>query len=104
MGFPGVDRHSEWVIGSIKHRGLGRAHGRGDFRGVHATHANRIAAILSDLDAASAVSDLDLPTYRLHRLKGSLEGLWSIRVSRKWRIVFRFEDGDAHNVDLVDYH
>jgi len=92
------------VIGSIRHRGLKRAHERGDFRGVHTVHAKRIAAILSDLDAARAVSDLDLPTYRLHRLSGSLGGLWSIRVSRNWRIVFRFEDGEAHDVDLVDYH
>ncbi|MYC85653.1 MAG: peptidase [Acidimicrobiia bacterium] len=60
--------------------------------------------ILSDLDVAEKVTDLDLPTYQLHRLKGDLAGFWSVRVSRNWRIVFRFDEGDAYDVNLVDYH
>lgn len=51
-----------------------------------------------------APSDLDLPGYRLHPLKGNLKGMWSVTLSGNWRIVFRFEDGDAFDVDLVDYH
>lgn len=92
------------VIRTISHRGLGRAHERGDFRKVHTTHQVRIATILSDLDVAEKVSDLDLPAYQLHRLKGDLAGFWSVRVSRNWRIVFRFVEGDAYDVNLVDYH
>ena len=42
--------------------------------------------------------------YRLHPLKGDMRGLWSIAVSANWRIVFRFEDGHAYDVDLIDYH
>jgi proteic killer suppression protein len=49
-------------------------------------------------------SDLDLPGYRLHPLKGSLKGYWSVTVSDNWRIVFRFEEGDALDVDFTDYH
>jgi len=45
-----------------------------------------------------------LPGYRLHRLKGEWKGYWSVTISGNWRIVFRFEDGDAFGVDLVDYH
>jgi len=57
------------------------------------------------LDAASEVEYLELlPGWRLHQLKGELKGVWSISVSANWRIVFRFEDGDALDVDLIDYH
>ena len=47
---------------------------------------------------------MDLPGYRLHPLKGRLAGLWSVSISGNWRIVFRFDGNDAHDVDLVDYH
>ena len=42
--------------------------------------------------------------YRLYPLKGDMRGLWSIAVSANWRIVFRFEDGHANDVDLIDDH
>ena len=45
-----------------------------------------------------------LPGFRLHPLKGKLKGRWSVSVSGNWRIVFRFEKGNAYDVDLVDYH
>ncbi|MDE0387070.1 MAG: type II toxin-antitoxin system RelE/ParE family toxin, partial [Rhodospirillales bacterium] len=44
------------------------------------------------------------PGYRLHPLKGDMAGLWSIRVSGNWRVVFGFKDSEAVDVDLVDYH
>ena len=49
-------------------------------------------------------ADLDLPGYRLHALKGDCKGYWSVTISGNWRIIFRFEDGNALDVDLVDYH
>ena len=48
--------------------------------------------------------DLAQPGYRLHPLKGDMAGLWSISVSGNWRVVFRFKDNEAIDVDLVDYH
>ena len=45
-----------------------------------------------------------MPGYRLHQLKGSLQGFWSIRITGNWRIVFRFDGDDVYDVDLVDYH
>ena len=59
---------------------------------------------LADLDDARKPSDLDLPGYRLHPLKGDLREFWSIAISGNWRIIFRFDDGDAYDVHLVDYH
>ena len=49
-------------------------------------------------------SNSTLPGFRLHPLRGDLAGYWSITVRANWRIIFRFEQGDATDVDLVDYH
>ncbi len=57
------------------------------------------------LDAAHALGDLRAPPgNRLEALRGDLKGLHSIRVNEQWRIVFRWSDGDAHDVRIVDYH
>ena len=92
------------VIQTFRHRGLRRGYETGDFSRVQARLAKRVAVALADLDAASKPSDLDMGGYRLHPLKGDMRGLWSIAVSANWRIVFRFEDGHAYDVDLIDYH
>lgn len=47
---------------------------------------------------------MNLPGYRLHRLKGDLKHFWSVSVSGNWRIIFRFESKDTFDVDLIDYH
>ena len=67
-------------------------------------HAEKLRDILSRLDAATAVADLDLPGFRLHPLKGDLNGFWAVTVRTNWRVVFRFADGDATDVDYFDYH
>lgn len=77
---------------------------RGDPSRVRADQADRIALALADLDDARKPSDLDLPGYRLHPLKGDRNGFWSISISGNWRVVFRFDDGDVYDVELVDYH
>ncbi len=76
----------------------------GDPSRVRADQADRIALALADLDDARQPSDLDLPGYRLHPLKGDRSGFWSISISGNWRVVFRFDDGDVYDVELVDYH
>jgi proteic killer suppression protein len=71
---------------------------------VQSVYAPRIVLILDAVDAAEQVNELDLPGFRLHRLKGDKRNLWSVRVSANWRITFEFENGDAHILDLEDYH
>ena len=57
------------------------------------------------LDAAAAVTDMkSSPRNRLEKLKGGREGQWSVRINDQWRICFRWEDGDALEVEIVDYH
>ncbi len=92
------------MIRRFRHRGLKRMYERSDPSRVGSDLADRVALALADIDDARKPSDLDLPGYRLHRLKGGLKGYWSISVSGNWRLIFRFEDGDAYDVDLIDYH
>jgi len=92
------------MIRSFRHRGLKRLYERNDRSRVRADQAGRLAIALADLDDARKPSDLDLPGYRLHPLKGDLKPLWSISISGNWRIVFRFDERDVYDVDLVDYH
>lgn len=55
-------------------------------------------------DDAAAPQDLNLLGYRLHPLKGGLKGFWSVTVRANWRIIFRFEETDVFDVELIDYH
>jgi len=76
----------------------------GSTRGVQAAHANKLRMQLAALDTAKTINDMDIPGYRLHPLKGSRNGIWSIMVNGNWRITFEFTDGNAYIVNYEDYH
>jgi len=92
------------MIRSFKHRGLKRLYQRGDRSGIRPDLVDTAERILTLLDNASTPQALNVPRYRLHRLKGDLKGLWAVTVRANWRIVFRFEGTDAFDVELIDYH
>jgi len=92
------------MIKSFKHKGLEKFFTAGDTSGIQTAHATKIRDRLAFLHSAIAIEDMDIPGYRHHELKGKLKGLWAIDVSKNWRIVFRFEDGDAYVVNYEDYH
>jgi proteic killer suppression protein len=92
------------MIVSFRHRGLERLYERGDRSQVRPDMADKIERILQRLDAIEAVEQMDLPGYRLHSLTGGLKGFWSVSVNGNWRIIFRFDDGDVFDVELIDYH
>jgi proteic killer suppression protein len=71
--------------------------------GVNPEHAGELRDNLATLHAAPAVAHMDMPGFRLHPLKGRLKGFWAVTVRANWRVIFRF-DGDAEDVDYVDYH
>ena len=73
--------------------------------GVPRPLAPRLRRILTALGEVRRPDDLATrPGYRLHPLKGDMAGPWSVGVSGNWRVVFRFRDSEAVDVDLVDYH
>jgi proteic killer suppression protein len=96
----------ERVIETFRHKGLARFFEDDDRRKLPASQIDKIARILARLNEATTVQDMGLPGYRLHPLKGELAGFWSVTVSvsGNWRIIFRFENGSAYDVDLIDYH
>jgi proteic killer suppression protein len=65
----------------------------------------RAAMRLTQLNAATSVEDLRFPpSNRLEALKGDRKGQGSVRVDNQWRLCFSFADGDAFDVEIVDYH
>ncbi len=57
------------------------------------------------LDAATKIEDLAVPPgNRLEKLHGDREGQWSIRINDQWRVCFAWREGDAYDVEIVDYH
>jgi toxin HigB-1 len=77
---------------------------KGTGGGCHRSTWIKANAFWPRLDEATGPGNMDLPGFRLHPLKGDLEGYWSVSVSGNWRVIFRFDGGDACDVDLVDYH
>ena len=92
------------MIRSFRHKGLEVFFVTGSKRGILPEHAEKIARILDRLDASISPSDMNLPGYRLHELKGQDTGTWSVTVNANWRITFEFKGQNAFLVDYRDYH
>ena len=60
--------------------------------------------VLTALDQANVIEDMNRPSFRLHPLKGELKGFWAVTVRANWRIIFKFADETTTDIDLVDYH
>lgn len=92
------------MIQHFRHKGLEQFFTKGNTAGIQPAHASRLRLILSVLNQANEIRDIDLPGLRLHPLKGDRRGSWAVSLSGNWRVVFHFEEGDVLGVDLVDYH
>lgn len=93
-----------YMIVNFRHKGLKVFFQDQDGRKLPADMLGKINDLLSALDAVDKVEEMERPYFRLHALKGSLKGYWSVTVRANWRIIFRFEKGNVYDVDLVDYH
>lgn len=92
------------MIKSFKHKGLEKFYSKGTISGIQAKHAKKLRLQLAALGSSQTIDDLDIPGYRLHSLKGSRAGIWSITVSANWRLTFEFSEGNVFILDYEDYH
>lgn len=93
------------MIKNFRHKGLKALYEHDDKSGVKQDQVKRLRSLLARLEASRVASDMDLPGLRLHPLQGSHNGFYAVDVSGNWRFIFRFDkDGNATDVDLIDYH
>ncbi len=92
------------MLGSFQSKALRLLWEKNDPSGVNPNALSRIRRILSLLDSAESLRDLDVPGFRFHALKGFAPRRYSLRVTGNWRITFAFENGVAEKVELEDYH
>lgn len=72
--------------------------------GIQPHHASRLRMLLTALDTSMSITDMDIPGFRLHRLKGQEKDRWSVWVNGNWRLTFEFIDGHVYVLDYEDYH
>ena len=92
------------MIKNFRHNGIEQFFKKGSKAGIQAKHIERLRKQLFALDNAIQAQDMNVPGWRLHRLRGDLVGHWSVDVSGNWRLTFAFEGNDAVLVDYQDYH
>lgn len=92
------------MIKSFKHKSLKQFFEKGDCSGIQSKHEQKLRLQLAALDTAHVIEDMNLPGYRLHKLKGERKNCWSITVNGNWRITFEFDSGDVYIVNYEDYH
>ena len=92
------------MIKSIKHKGLRLFFETGKSSGIQSAHVRKLRFQLTALASAVVIDDMDLPGYRLHRLKGDRKDCWSIRVDKNRRLTFEFFDSGVYFLNYEDYH
>ncbi len=92
------------MIKNFRHKGLRRFFEDDDGSKLPPEILERIRLILSTLHAAQEIEGMNVPTFGLHPLKGEFKGFLSVTVRANWRIIFKFENGNAFDVDFKDYH
>ena len=92
------------MIKNFKHKGLEQFFTKDSRKLLDVRDLPRITRILDRLDTAVVVDDMNIPGWDLHELKGGKKGIWSVAVRKNWKITFRFENGEAHEVNFEDYH
>jgi len=92
------------VIRSFRHSGIEQFFRTGSKAGIQPKHAKRLQLQLAQLNVASGPNDMAPPPWRLHPLKGVLEGHWAVWVDENFRLTFTFEGKDVVQVDYRDYH
>ena len=92
------------MIKRLRYKGIERFFRTGSKAAITTTHAVRLRAQLTTLDAATKPEDMNLPGWQWHPLEGVLAGHWGVTVNKRCRLTYTFKNGDAVLVDYQDYH
>ena len=92
------------MIKTFRHKGLSNFFINGDTAKIQSDHVKKLRLLLANLNAATNIENMNLPGLNLQKLQGNMKDFWSIKINGNWRLVFRFNNGDADEVDYLDYH
>lgn len=94
------------MIKSIKHKGLSLYWKKGDISKLPGESVHKVKKIMNIIDYLEKVPQdfYSFKNLRPHPLKGGLKGFWSLDLTANWRIIFRFENGHAYDVNMKDTH
>ena len=92
------------MIKNIKNKSLKLLFEKGDSSKIRPDLVRKIENIITRLQAAKEIGDMNAPSLKLHELKGERKGTWTVTVKGNWRITFRFNNGDAFDINLEVYH
>jgi proteic killer suppression protein len=99
-----VSMPNPYIERTSQHKGLKSFYESGSAAGVQPHHAKRLRMLLTALETAQSIEDMDIPGFRLHQLKGEERGRWSVWVNGNWRVTFEFKDGHAYVLNYEDDH
>jgi len=92
------------MIVTIRHKGLKLFFQKDDSSKLQPQHVSKIRLILTRLQSAKVITDMNVPGYGLHQLSGEFKGFWAVKIDKNFRIIFQFIEEDVHEVDYLDYH
>ena len=92
------------MIVNFRHKGLQQYYEEGNGSKLPAAYLRKINRIIDQLEAITSIGDIQQMGSGIHKLTGDMAEFWSIRVSPNYWIVFRFDNGDIHDIDYTDYH
>lgn len=92
------------MIKTWSHKGLKLFFDTGSVAQIQAKHAKRLKILLAVLHAATKPEDMNLPGFDYHKLTGNKKNHYAVSVNGNWRLVFKFEEGNAILVNYLDYH
>lgn len=92
------------LIRGFRHKGIEIFFKTGSTRGIQASHAAKLGRVLRALNVAQVPSEMNLPGFDLHPLRGNYTNHWAASINGNWRVIFVFVGTDTDLVDYLDYH
>lgn len=92
------------MIINFKNKGLEQFFLKGKSAKINPKHMTKLRLIIAKLNTSIDIQDMDFPGSNLHPLKGDKKDYWSVKINGNWRVIFRFNNENAYDVDYVDYH